>query len=60
MFFHPAFLKRSIRIDPLRHFNNFTEVASRIAALIPSETGSDPFKAFGWDALNNHYIPPPV
>ncbi|MFO1432802.1 MAG: type IV secretion system DNA-binding domain-containing protein [Candidatus Competibacteraceae bacterium] len=60
VFFHPAFPERSVRIDPLRHFNNFTEVASRIAALIPSETGSDPFKAFGWDALNNHYALLPV
>ena len=24
-----------------------------VAALIPSETGSDPFKAFSWNALNN-------
>ncbi|MEA3413561.1 MAG: conjugative transfer system coupling protein TraD [Pseudomonadota bacterium] len=51
--FHPAFPQESARIDPLRRFNRGTEVASRIAALIPSETGSDPFKAFGMMALNN-------
>lgn len=51
--FHPAFPETSARIDPLKNFSRTTEVASRIAALIPSETGSDAFKSFGWQALNN-------
>jgi len=51
--FHPAFPERSVRIDPLRTWNRSTELASRIAALIPSETGADPFTAFGWMALNS-------
>ena len=51
--FHPAFPEDSARIDPLYNFNRGTEPASRIAALIPSETGADPFKAFGQMALNN-------
>jgi hypothetical protein len=40
--FHPAFPQSSARIDPLHSFNRATEVASRVAALIPSETGNDP------------------
>jgi hypothetical protein len=39
--------------DPLHSFNRATEVATRVAALIPSETGNDPFKAFGQMALNH-------
>ena len=51
--FHPAFPEESIRIDPLRNFTRVTEIASRLAALIPSEAGADPFKSFAWQALNN-------
>ncbi len=51
--FHPAFPQDSARIDPLHSFNRATEVASRVAALIPSETGNDPFKAFGQMAMSN-------
>jgi conjugal transfer pilus assembly protein TraD len=53
VYFHPAFPEVSARLDPLKNWNNATEIASRVAALIPSETGSDPFKAFSWNALNN-------
>jgi len=45
--FHPTFPRESARIAPLHSFNHATEVASRVAALIPSETGNDPFKAIG-------------
>jgi len=51
--FHPAFPAQSVRIDPLHSFNRATELASRVAALIPSETGNDPFKSFGQMALSN-------
>lgn len=51
--FHPAFPNESVRLDPLRNFSRATEIASRLAALIPSEAGADPFKSFGWQALNN-------
>lgn len=50
--FNPSFPARSVRIDPLRNWNRPTELATRIAALIPSETGSDAFTAFGQMALN--------
>jgi conjugal transfer pilus assembly protein TraD len=52
-FFHPAYPDKSICIDPLRNWNRKTELASRIASLIPSETGADPFTAFGWKVLND-------
>lgn len=50
---HPAFPEQSVRLDPLRNWNRATELASRVAALIPSETGADPFTAFSWKALND-------
>jgi len=53
IYFHPAFPQESAAIDPLRHFNRETELASRVAELIPSETGADPFKSFGQMALAN-------
>lgn len=53
LMFNPAFPEDSIRIDVLANFTRGTELASRIAALIPSETGNDPFTSFGWLALNN-------
>ena len=52
-FFHPAVPENSVCIDPLRNWNRKTELASRIAALIPSETGVDPFTAFSWKVLND-------
>ena len=53
VYFHPAFPADSVRIDPLRNYQRPTELASRVAALIPSETGNDPFKAFGQMALSH-------
>lgn len=50
--FHPAFPSRSCRIDPLKNWNNPTEIASRIAALMPSESGSDSFTQMAWKAVN--------
>ncbi|MDO8938097.1 MAG: conjugative transfer system coupling protein TraD [Methylicorpusculum sp.] len=53
LFFHPAFPRSSIRLDPLRNFTRTTEIASRIAALLPSQTGgSDAFTAFAFRTLN--------
>lgn len=53
IYFHPAFPEKSARIDPLKNFSRASEIASRIAELIPSESGSDVFKSFSWQALNN-------
>lgn len=52
VYFNPAHPEKSACIDPLRNWNRKTELASRIAALIPSETGADPFTA-GWKVLND-------
>jgi len=53
LFFHPAFPRSSIRFDPMRNFTRTTEIASRIAALLPSQSGgSDAFTAFAFRALN--------
>lgn len=51
--FMPSHPEMSVRINPLKHYNRVTELASRIAALIQSEAATDPFKAFGWQAVNN-------
>jgi conjugal transfer pilus assembly protein TraD len=51
-FFHRAFPRESVRLDPLATWSHTTEVASRIAALIPSESGNDPWSAFGWRVLD--------
>lgn len=53
VYFHPAHPEKSTPIDPMRNWNRRTELASRVAALIPSETGADPFAAFGWKVLND-------
>ncbi|MBX3630325.1 MAG: conjugative transfer system coupling protein TraD [Nitrosomonas sp.] len=53
VYFNPAHVEKSVCIDPLRNWNRKTELASRIAALIPSETGADPFTAFGWKVVND-------
>jgi conjugal transfer pilus assembly protein TraD len=51
--FDPAQPHVSACIDTMYNWNRPTELASRVAALIPSETGADPFTAFGWKALND-------
>ncbi|QHS38448.1 conjugative transfer system coupling protein TraD (plasmid) [Alcaligenes faecalis] len=50
--FHPAFPEESVRLDLLRNFGRPTELASRITALMQSESG-DPFTNFSWMALNS-------
>lgn len=52
VFFHPAFPSASVRLDPLKNWNRPTEIASRVAALVPSETGMDTFTAFAWLTIN--------
>lgn len=52
LYFHPAFASQSVRIDPLKNWNRETEVAGRIAALMPSSSGDDAFVQFAWRALH--------
>ena len=51
--FHPAFPESSVKIEPMKNWNRATELASRLSALVPSETGGDPFTAFAWQQINN-------
>ena len=50
--FHPAHPKESIRINLLHNWTRPSEIADRIASLIPSASESDPFKNFAFGALN--------
>lgn len=52
VFFNPAFPEHSARLDPLRNWNRSTELANRIASLIPSQSASDPWKAFSQRVLD--------
>jgi conjugal transfer pilus assembly protein TraD len=49
--FHPAFPEESIRLDPLKNWSSVAEVASRIAALLPSE-GNASFTQMAWKAVH--------
>ena len=52
--FHPAYPEQSVRLDPLANYHRVTEIASRLAALVPSvQSGNDPFQSFAWQALNH-------
>ncbi len=52
--FNPAFPDESIRLNPLANFSRATEIASRIASLMPDTGGaSATFRAFSWQAVNN-------
>lgn len=53
LYFSPGFPDRSVRIDPLKNWLRATEPGSRVAELIPSETKTDPFQAFGWNVLDS-------
>jgi len=53
IYFHPAFPEVSVRIDPLANFSRATELATRVASLIASETAADPFTAHSQMVLTN-------
>jgi len=50
--FHLAFPRQSIRIDPLKNYTNPSDIASRIAALMPGGDKSSSFRDFAWGVLN--------
>lgn len=50
---HLAFPQESCRFDPMKNFNRPTEIASRVASLVPSETGQDAFTSFAWNTINS-------
>jgi conjugal transfer pilus assembly protein TraD len=50
--FHLAFPTQSVRLDPLKNYTNQSDLASRIAELMPGEGKSNSFKDFAWGVLN--------
>ncbi|MCW7552702.1 conjugative transfer system coupling protein TraD [Endozoicomonas gorgoniicola] len=52
MKFHPGFPSDSIRINLLQNFNRSSELASRIAGLMPSGGDNAPFQAFAQKAVD--------
>ena len=51
--FHPAFPNESIKINLLANWSRPSEIADRIAALMPTTSDSDPFKSFAFGAMNS-------
>lgn len=51
--FHPAFPSQSCRVDAMQNFSRPTELAARIAAIMPSQNANDPFRNFSQMAVNN-------
>ncbi|HXF45841.1 MAG TPA: conjugative transfer system coupling protein TraD [Burkholderiaceae bacterium] len=49
--YHPAFPDRGIRLDPLYNWQKPSELASRIQAVMPTDSDGA-FAAFGWNAVN--------
>jgi len=52
-YLHPAFPEESVRINLIRNYSRGTDIAGRIASIMPSGSGGDPFVAFGHMSLNN-------
>lgn len=52
-FLHPAFPRKSIRLDLMKNWTTTTEGASRVAEMVGGDESSGPFKAFGWQVINN-------
>ena len=50
--FHPGKPEESTHIDLLANWTRPTQIATRVAELIQTNSPSDPFKNFAWGALN--------
>ena len=50
-FFHPAFVDESAAINPFASRQRGSELASRLAAIIPTKQGGDVFQSFSQNAL---------
>lgn len=50
-FFHPSHPSKSCKIDPMSSYARTTELASRIASLLPGDSESDPFVQFAWKCI---------
>lgn len=51
-YFSPTHDSVSFRINPLANFNRTTELANRVAALLPTGGESEAFRQFAWRAIN--------
>ncbi|RME45329.1 MAG: hypothetical protein D6791_11035 [Chloroflexi bacterium] len=52
-YLHPAFPRESVRLDLMKNWTTTTEGASRVAEMMGGDESSAPFKAFGWQVINN-------
>jgi|GEM_PF-171811 len=50
-FFHPAFLQESAAINPLGNFQRISELATRIASIIPTDGKDNVFQSYSQNAL---------
>lgn len=50
-FFHPSFSETSVAINPLATFQRESELASRIASILPSDGKGDVFQSYSQNAL---------
>lgn len=50
-FFHPGFAETSVAINPLATYQRESELASRIASILPSDGKGDVFQAYSQNAL---------
>lgn len=50
-FFHPAYPDESAAVNPLASFQRQSELASRLANVVPTSSGGEVFKSFGQNAL---------
>lgn len=51
-YFHPGFPEKSVRIDALHSWDRVTQVADRIKAILPGESGNDTFTNIIWNVVN--------
>lgn len=51
-YFSPTDADVSFRINPLENYTRVTELANRVAALLPSGGDSEAFRQFAWRAIN--------
>lgn len=53
LFFHPGFPEESVGLNPIFNFTRTTELAGRLAQLVPTaKGGNDPFRSFAQLTLN--------
>ena len=48
----PTYARNSVRLNLLSNYTRLTQIADRVAALLPAAGNAHSFKAFGWRALN--------